>query len=37
MDVMNKQSIQHGEYILYEYPVHAVQERERQNNPVVTT
>src|SRR5918995_639161 len=28
---MNKQSMQHGKYILYEYPVDAVQERERQN------
>ncbi len=34
MDVMNKQSIQHGEYILYEYPVHAVQEIERQDSPL---
>jgi transcription initiation factor TFIIB len=37
MDVMNKESIQHGEYILYEYPVNAVQEIERQNNPIITT
>jgi transcription initiation factor TFIIB len=34
---MNKQSIQHGKYILYEYPVDAVQDRERQNALEVIT